>query len=118
MKSHGNTHKMFIDGQRVSANNNAFFVHRSIVDPFVKLPALKCGGSALRQCFVAGSRPVKEFKTRVSRMRAGSGFEDGVSIGPPVDSAVLQKVEQQFSNALDRDGIAEYLETKLRGFSV
>ncbi len=61
---------------------NRIFVHRSIVDPFVE-----------------------ELKTRVSRMRAGSGFEDGVSIGPLVDSAALQKVERQVSNALDNGAI-------------
>jgi succinate-semialdehyde dehydrogenase/glutarate-semialdehyde dehydrogenase len=35
-------------------------------------------------------------------MRTGSGFEDGVSIGPLVDNAALQKVQQQVSDALDQ----------------
>lgn len=34
-------------------------------------------------------------------MRAGSGFVDGVSIGPLVNSAALLKVERQVSNALN-----------------
>jgi succinate-semialdehyde dehydrogenase/glutarate-semialdehyde dehydrogenase len=72
----------FLNTGQACISPNRIFVHRSIVDPFVE-----------------------EFKTRVSRMRAGSGFEDGVSIGPLVDSAALQKVERQVSNALDNGAI-------------
>jgi len=35
-------------------------------------------------------------------MRAGSGFENGVSIGPLVNSAALEKVERQVTDALDK----------------
>ena len=72
----------FLNTGQACISPNRIFVHRSIVNPFVE-----------------------EFKTRVSRMRAGSGFEDGVSIGPLVDSAALQKVERQVSNALDNGAI-------------
>ena len=72
----------FLNTGQACISPNRIFVHRSIVDPFVE-----------------------EFKTRVSRMLAGSGFEDGVSIGPLVDSAALQKVERQVSNALDNGAI-------------
>ena len=72
----------FLNTGQACISPNRIFVHRSIVDPFVE-----------------------EFKTRVSRMRAGSGFEDSVSIGPLVDSAAMQKVERQVSNALDNGAI-------------
>ena len=70
--------KFFPTGQ-ACISPNRIFVHRSIVDPFIE-----------------------EFKNRVSRMRAGSGFEKGVSIGPMVNSTALKKVERQVTNALDK----------------
>ena len=69
----------FLNTGQTCISPNRIFVHRSIMAPFVR-----------------------EFKSRVSRMRTGSGFEDGVSIGPLVDNAALQKVQQQVSDALDQ----------------
>ena len=69
----------FLNTGQTCISPNRIFVHRGIMAPFVK-----------------------EFKSRVSRMRTGSGFEDGVSIGPLVDNAALQKVQQQVSDALDQ----------------
>ncbi len=43
-----------------------------------------------------------ELTKRVSRMRAGSGFEEGVAIGPLVDAAALEKVDRQVADARRR----------------
>ena len=67
----------FLNTGQTCISPNRIFVHRSIMAPFVE-----------------------EFKSRVSRMLTGSGFENGVSIGPLVDNAALQKVQQQVSDAL------------------
>ena len=69
----------FLNTGQACISPNRIFVHRSIVDPFVE-----------------------EFKNRVSEMRAGSGFEQGVSIGPLVNSAALEKVDRQVADALDK----------------
>ncbi|NQT68567.1 MAG: NAD-dependent succinate-semialdehyde dehydrogenase [Desulfobacteraceae bacterium] len=69
----------FLNTGQTCISPNRIFVHRSIMAPFIR-----------------------EFKSRVSRMLTGSGFEDGVSIGPLVDNAALQKVQQQVSDALDQ----------------
>ncbi len=45
---------------------------------------------------------IEEFKNRVSRMRAGSGFEKGVNIGPLVNAAALEKVQRQVTDAVDK----------------
>ena len=41
-------------------------------------------------------------KARVSKMKAGSGFEPGVSIGPLVNKAALDKVDNQVQDALEK----------------
>jgi succinate-semialdehyde dehydrogenase/glutarate-semialdehyde dehydrogenase len=69
----------FLNTGQACISPNRIFVHHSIADPFIK-----------------------EFKNRVSGMRAGSGFEQGVSIGPLVNSAALEKVERQVVDALDK----------------
>jgi succinate-semialdehyde dehydrogenase/glutarate-semialdehyde dehydrogenase len=43
---------------------------------------------------------VEAFASRVARMKAGNGFEEGVSIGPLVDEAALSKVDRQVSDAV------------------
>ena len=55
---------------------NRLFVHRSGVDAFTE-----------------------EFVSRVTRMRAGNGLEDGVSIGPLVNEKAVEKVERQVADA-------------------
>ncbi|MFH2218633.1 MAG: NAD-dependent succinate-semialdehyde dehydrogenase [Pseudomonadota bacterium] len=69
----------FLNTGQTCISPNRFYVHRSILAPFVET-----------------------VKSRVSKMRAGSGFEADVSIGPLVDAAALQKVEQQVSDALNK----------------
>jgi len=69
----------FLNTGQACISPNRIFVHRSIVDPFIE-----------------------EFKNRVSGMRAGNGFEQGVSIGPLVNSAALEKVDRQVTDALDK----------------
>lgn len=41
-----------------------------------------------------------EFVSRVTRMRAGNGLEDGISIGPLVNEKAVEKVERQVEDAL------------------
>jgi len=40
-----------------------------------------------------------EFVSRVARMRAGDGLEDGIAIGPLVNEAAIEKVERQVADA-------------------
>ena len=68
----------FLNTGQACISPNRIYVHRSIMEPFVK-----------------------EFNKRVSRMRAGNGLEDGISIGPLVGASALEKVENQVSNALN-----------------
>jgi len=69
----------FLNTGQACISPNRIFVHQSIIEPFIE-----------------------EFKSRVSKMRAGSGFEDGVSIGPLVNDAAIQKVEGQVTDAVDQ----------------
>ncbi len=46
-----------------------------------------------------------ELKTRVDRMKAGNGLEEGVSIGPLVNSDAVAKVERQVTDALKKGAI-------------
>ena len=55
---------------------NRLFVHRSGVDAFTE-----------------------EFVSRVTRMRAGNGLEDGIAIGPLVNEKAIEKVERQVADA-------------------
>jgi len=58
---------------------NRLFVHESGVEAFTK-----------------------EFVSRVEQMRAGNGLEDGVSIGPLVNQAAIDKIERQVADATDK----------------
>jgi succinate-semialdehyde dehydrogenase / glutarate-semialdehyde dehydrogenase len=69
----------FLNTGQACISPNRIFVHQSIIKPFIE-----------------------EFKNRVSKMRAGSGFKDGVSIGPLVNDAAIQKVERQVRDAVDQ----------------
>jgi succinate-semialdehyde dehydrogenase / glutarate-semialdehyde dehydrogenase len=59
-------------------------VHRSIAEPFAA-----------------------EFKKRASAMKAGSGFDEGVSIGPLVNRKSLEKVERQVADAVSKGATLE-----------
>jgi len=39
---------------------------------------------------------------RFAKLQAGSGFTDGVTVGPLIDAAALQKMERQVADALDK----------------
>ncbi|MBT5048219.1 MAG: NAD-dependent succinate-semialdehyde dehydrogenase [Rhodospirillaceae bacterium] len=58
---------------------NRLFVHKSGVEAFTA-----------------------EFVARVTRMRAGNGLEDGISIGPLVNEAAIEKVERQVADATSK----------------
>ena len=68
----------FLNTGQACISPNRIFVHRSIMADFVA-----------------------EARARVSKMQAGNGLTAGVSIGPLVGPAALEKVERQVSNALD-----------------
>jgi succinate-semialdehyde dehydrogenase / glutarate-semialdehyde dehydrogenase len=44
----------------------------------------------------------REFVSRVERMRAGNGLEDGIAIGPLVNQAAVDKVERQVADATEK----------------
>lgn len=69
----------FLNTGQACISPNRIFVHHSMVEPFVE-----------------------EFSSRITKLRAGSGFEDGVSIGPLVNAAALEKVDRQVSDALKK----------------
>lgn len=68
----------FLNTGQACISPNRIFVQRSIIDDFVA-----------------------EARARVSKMQAGNGLEAGISIGPLVGPAALEKVERQVSNALE-----------------
>jgi succinate-semialdehyde dehydrogenase / glutarate-semialdehyde dehydrogenase len=69
----------FLNTGQACISPNRLFVHRNIISPFVE-----------------------ELKARVSKMKAGSGFDDTVNIGPLVNAEALQKVDRQVCDARDR----------------
>jgi succinate-semialdehyde dehydrogenase/glutarate-semialdehyde dehydrogenase len=58
---------------------NRIYVHASIKDRFVEA-----------------------MKKRVSGMKVGNGFTDGVAVGPLIDEAARERMEQQVSDAVDK----------------
>jgi len=68
----------FLNTGQACISPNRIFVQRPIIDAFVA-----------------------EARARVSKMQAGNGLEAGVSLGPLVGPAALEKVERQVNNALD-----------------
>ncbi len=44
---------------------------------------------------------VERFSAAVAALRVGSGFEDGVELGPLIDDAAVEKVEEHVADALD-----------------
>jgi len=68
----------FLNTGQACISPNRIFVHRGHVAAFLQ-----------------------EAESRISRMQAGNGLEDGVSIGPLVGPEALAKVERQVQNALD-----------------
>ncbi|MFN3257166.1 MAG: NAD-dependent succinate-semialdehyde dehydrogenase [Ilumatobacter sp.] len=69
----------FLNTGQACISPNRIYVQRAIADEFLATLA-----------------------DRVSKMRAGSGFVDGVSIGPLVDEASVAKVDRHVSDARDK----------------
>jgi succinate-semialdehyde dehydrogenase/glutarate-semialdehyde dehydrogenase len=70
--------KMLNTGQ-ACISPNRLFVQRSILDSFVE-----------------------ELKSRAAKMQAGSGFDDGVHVGPLVNTEALDKIERQVRDAVSK----------------
>ena len=69
----------FLNTGQACISPNRIFVHKSGLDAFLQ-----------------------EARKRVAAMKAGSGLDDGVRIGPLVGPAALEKVEQQVKDALKK----------------
>ncbi len=69
----------FLNTGQACISPNRIYVHRSIVDEFTSVLA-----------------------DRVGKMVAGNGLEEGVSIGPLVDTSALEKVERQVADAVEK----------------
>lgn len=69
----------FLNTGQACISPNRFFVQAPAYDSFVSV-----------------------FEERVAKMKAGSGFEDGVAIGPLVNQAAIDKVDRQVQDALDK----------------
>lgn len=69
----------FLNTGQACISPNRFFVHSSAYDQFVAT-----------------------FKERVLKMKAGSGFDEGVAIGPLVNQAAIDKVERQVADAVEK----------------
>jgi len=67
----------FLNAGQTCISPNRVYVQRSIVGKFVE-----------------------ELKNRVSKLKAGNGLDDSVSIGPLVSEAALAKVERQVQDAV------------------
>ncbi|MCW9040030.1 MAG: aldehyde dehydrogenase family protein, partial [Rhodospirillales bacterium] len=63
---------------------NRLFVHESIADTFIGT-----------------------LRSRVAKMKAGSGFDESVSIGPLVNEAAVAKVERQVEDARAKGAVVE-----------
>jgi succinate-semialdehyde dehydrogenase/glutarate-semialdehyde dehydrogenase len=57
---------------------NRIFVHRSVAEPFLA-----------------------ELEARVAKLRPGNGATDGVTVGPLIDAAAMDKMQRQVADALD-----------------
>ncbi len=67
----------FLNTGQACISPNRIFVHEDVVEPFLA-----------------------ELSKRVSTLKAGSGFDPGVRIGPLVNEAALEKVDRQVQDAL------------------
>lgn len=69
----------FLNTGQACISPNRFYVHETIYDPFVET-----------------------MTARVRAMKAGSGFEEGIAIGPLVDASAVEKVELQVRDAVEK----------------
>ena len=45
---------------------------------------------------------LEEFTSRVTRLRAGNGLEDGIGVGPLISEAAIEKIDAQVKDAVDK----------------
>ena len=69
----------FLNTGQACISPNRIYVHKDMQGPFLK-----------------------ELAKRVGAMKAGSGFDPGVKIGPLVNEAALSKVDRQVKDAVDK----------------
>jgi len=69
----------FLNTGQACISPNRIFVHRNLVEAFIQ-----------------------EAESRISRMPAGNGMDDGVSIGPLVGPEAIEKVQRQVDDALNK----------------
>ena len=74
----------FLNTGQACISPNRIFVHEDHAEPFIK-----------------------ELSSRASRLVAGNGMSDGVGIGPLINEAAIQKVDDQVQDALARGAKAE-----------
>jgi succinate-semialdehyde dehydrogenase/glutarate-semialdehyde dehydrogenase len=82
----------FLNTGQACISPNRFYVHASLYDVFVET-----------------------FTERVAKLKAGSGFEDSVSIGPLINQAAMDKMHAQVADALDRGARATVGGQRLSG---
>jgi succinate-semialdehyde dehydrogenase/glutarate-semialdehyde dehydrogenase len=69
----------FLNAGQACISPNRVFVHTDIMKPFLS-----------------------ELSTRVSNLKAGSGFDAGIRIGPLINDKALEKVDHQVQDALNK----------------
>ncbi len=69
----------FLNTGQACISPNRIFVHRDLCEPFIG-----------------------EFISRVERLRAGNGMDDGISIGPLINKAAIDKIDAQVRDAVDK----------------
>lgn len=74
----------FLNTGQACISPNRIFVHRSIAEKFTET-----------------------LIERVNKMKAGNGLEDGISIGPLVDEAAIEKVDRQVRDAIEKGATLE-----------
>jgi succinate-semialdehyde dehydrogenase/glutarate-semialdehyde dehydrogenase len=72
----------FLNTGQACISPNRMYVHRSIAEPFTDV-----------------------LEERVGRLRAGNGLEEGISIGPLVDAASLEKVDRHVKDAIGKGAL-------------
>lgn len=69
----------FLNTGQACISPNRMFVHESQAEPFLE-----------------------EFTSRVNRLRAGNGLEDGIGVGPLINEAAIGKIEAQVKDAVEK----------------
>ncbi|MBM7649661.1 succinate-semialdehyde dehydrogenase/glutarate-semialdehyde dehydrogenase [Bacillus ectoiniformans] len=82
----------FLNTGQACISPNRIFVHRSIAEEFTST-----------------------LISRVKKLKAGNGLDDGISIGPLVDAAAVDKVDQQVRDAVAKGACAEAGGERLTG---